>query len=189
MSRIQVLQFRSFVHFSVRAPCESSFSFRAHCGVHFLFSHRLAFDSCDHFFGSRSRQKSSYFHGGGAFRLNAEDLILCVLKSVEQTDQRMEVTERAIRELQDQLQEVSVGHQAVPEALQSIHQEMNLRRTQIETRSRIRWVEPKGLMPDWFGKKTGPSWRTWPHLARDFFGVVRTASKQAMKNAEKTRNS
>ena len=39
-------------------------------------------------------------------------------------------------------------------------------------------------MPDRFGKKTSPSWRTWSYLAKDFVGVVHTALKQAMKNAE-----
>ena len=40
-------------------------------------------------------------------------------------------------------------------------------------------------MPDRFGKKNGPSWRTWSHLPRDFVGVVHAGLKQAMKNAEK----
>ena len=39
-------------------------------------------------------------------------------------------------------------------------------------------------MPDRFGKKNGPSWRTWSYLARDFVGVVHVALKQAMKAAE-----
>ena len=39
-------------------------------------------------------------------------------------------------------------------------------------------------MPDRFGKKSGPSWRTWSYLARDFVGVVHVALKQAMKAAE-----
>ena len=39
-------------------------------------------------------------------------------------------------------------------------------------------------MPDRFGKKNGPSWRTWSHLARDFVGVVHAALKEAMKSAE-----
>ena len=43
---------------------------------------------------------------------------------------------------------------------------------------------PKTLMPDRFGKKNGPSWRTWSYLARDFVGVVHVALKQAMKTAE-----
>ena len=34
------------------------------------------------------------------------------------------------------------------------------------------------------GRRTGPSWRTWSNLARDFVGVVHTALKQVMKNAE-----
>ena len=39
-------------------------------------------------------------------------------------------------------------------------------------------------MPDRFGKKNGPSWRTWSYLVRDFVGVVHVALKQAMKAAE-----
>ena len=42
-------------------------------------------------------------------------------------------------------------------------------------------------MPDRFGKKCGPSWRTWSYLARDFAGVARPALKQAMKTVEKDR--
>ena len=132
----------------------------------------------------RKEKHIARFHGSGAFGLNTEDPILCVAMSVEQTNQRLVVAEGVIRELQDQLQRVSARHQAAHEALQSIQQEMNLLRGQIETRSRIRLVEPKSLMPNWLGKKTDPSWRTWSYLARDFAGVVHTALKQAMKNAE-----
>ena len=39
-------------------------------------------------------------------------------------------------------------------------------------------------MPDRFGKKNGPSWRTWSYLARDLVGVVHATLKQAMKAAE-----
>ena len=104
--------------------------------------------------------------------------------STERTNQRLDVAEGVTRELQDQLQRVATRHQAAHEALQSTHQEVNFLSGQIETRSRIRLVEPKSLMPDRFGKKTGPSWRTWSYLARDLVGVVHTALKQAMKNAE-----
>ena len=45
-------------------------------------------------------------------------------------------------------------------------------------------VEPKSLVPDRFGKKSGPSWRTWSYLGRDFVGPVHSAQKQATKNAE-----
>ena len=121
------------------------------------------------------------FHGGGALALNAA-------MSTEQTHQRLGVAEGVIRELQDQLQQVAAGHQATHEAFQTTHQEMNLLRSQIETRPCILLVEPKSLMPDRFGKKTSPSWRTWSYLARDFVGVVHTVLKQAMKNP-KTRNS
>ena len=70
------------------------------------------------------------------------------------------------------------------EALRSIHREMSILRCQIDTTLRVRSVELKSLMPDWFGKKNGPSWRTWSFLARDFVGAVRTVRKQAMKKAE-----
>ena len=45
-------------------------------------------------------------------------------------------------------------------------------------------MEPKSLMPDRFGKKNDPSWRTWSYLARDFVGAVHATLKQAMKDAE-----
>ena len=38
-------------------------------------------------------------------------------------------------------------------------------------------------MPDRFGKKNGPSWRTWSYLAKDFVGVVHATLEQAMKAA------
>ena len=82
------------------------------------------------------------------------------------------------------MQRVAAGHQAALEALQTTHPEVNLLRGQIETRSLIRLVKPKSLMQDRFWKKTGPSWRTWSYLARDFVGVVHTALEQAMKNVE-----
>ena len=97
--------------------------------------------------------------------------------SVEQAHQRLGIAEGVIHELQEQLQRVSAGHQAM-------HQELSNLRGQVETRSRIRLVEPKTLMPDRFGKKNGPSWRTWSYLARDFVGMVHGVLKQAMKTAE-----
>ena len=39
-------------------------------------------------------------------------------------------------------------------------------------------------MPERFRKKSGPSWRTWSYLARDFVGAVHAVLKQAMKTAE-----
>ena len=42
-------------------------------------------------------------------------------------------------------------------------------------------------MPDRFGKKCGPSWRTWSYMTRDFAGVAHPALKQAMKTVEKER--
>ena len=48
-------------------------------------------------------------------------------------------------------------------------------------------MEPKNQTPDRFGKKCGPSWRTWSYLARDFAGVAHPALKQAMKTVEKER--
>ena len=53
--------------------------------------------------------------------------------------------------------------------------------------ARVRLVEPKNQIPDRFGKKCGPSWRTWSYLARDFAGVAHPALKQAMKTVEKER--
>ena len=85
--------------------------------------------------------------------------------------------EQPIHELQEQLQRVSAGHQAM-------HQELTTLRSMVNTRSGIRLVEPKTLMPDQLRKKNGPSWRTWSYLARDFVGVVHAALKQAMKKAE-----
>ena len=45
------------------------------------------------------------------------------------------------------------------------------------------------MFNDRFGKKSGPSWRTWSYLARDFVGVVHVALKQAMKAAENQKQS
>ena len=123
-------------------------------------------------------KRITHFHG------SAEDPILRVAMSVAQASQRLGIAEGVIHELQEQLRRASAGHQAAHEALQAIHQEMSALRSQIDTRSRIRLVEPKSLMPDRFGKKNGPSWRTWSYLARDFVGVVPAVLKQAMKNAE-----
>ena len=81
--------------------------------------------------------------------------------SVEQTNQRLGVAEGVIRELQDQLQRVSAGHQAAHEALQSVHQEMNLLRGQIETRSRIRLVEPKRTSSGRRPARVGEPGRIW----------------------------
>ena len=65
-----------------------------------------------------------------------------------------------------------------------MHQELSALRRQADTRSRVRLVEPKTLMPDPFGKKNVPSRRTWSNFARDFVGVVHATLKQAMKAAE-----
>ena len=75
--------------------------------------------------------------------------------SAEQTHHRLGVAEEVTREMQDQLQRVA-GHLAAHEALHTVHQEMNLLRSQIERRSIIRLAEPKSLMPDRFGKRSGP---------------------------------
>ena len=78
---------------------------------------------------------------------NAQDP--CVAMSVEAAHQRLGIAEGVIHELQEQRQRVSAGHQAMTDL-----------RSMVETRSRVRLVEPKTLMPDLFGKKNGPSWRT-----------------------------
>ena len=85
--------------------------------------------------------------------------------------------EQAIHELQEQLQRVSAGHQAM-------HQELSALHSMVDTRARIWLVGPKSLMPDRFGKKSGPSWRTWSYLARYSVGLVHSVLKQALKNAE-----
>ena len=74
---------------------------------------------------------------------DAEGLFLSVAMSAELTHQRLGVAEGVIRELQEHLQRVSAGHQAAHEALPTIHQETSLLRSQIDTVSRIRLVEPK----------------------------------------------
>ena len=115
--------------------------------------------------GSRLREKYRTLSWLRSICFNAQDP--CVAMSVEQ----------AIHELQEQLQRVSAGHQAM-------NQELATLRSMVDTRSRIRLVEPKTLMPDRFCKNNGPSWRTWSYLARDFVGVAHSTLKQAMKNAE-----
>ena len=97
--------------------------------------------------------------------------------SVEQAHQRLGIAEGVIQELQEQLQRVSAGHQAM-------HQELNALRSQADTRSRVPLVEPMTLLPDGFRKKNVPSWRTWSYLARDFVGVVHATLKQAMMAEE-----
>ena len=54
-------------------------------------------------------------------RFNADDHVLRVAMSVEQTNRRLGVAKGVIRELQEQLQRVSAGHHAAHEAPQSIH--------------------------------------------------------------------
>ena len=90
--------------------------------------------------------------------------------------------EQAIHELQEQPQQVSAGQQAM-------HQELTTLRSMVDTRSRIRLVEPKTSMPDRFGKKNDPSWRTWSYGERLRVGVVHVALKQAIKTAENQKKS
>ena len=118
----------------------------------------------------------AHFHGSGALRFNAA-------MTTEQAHQRLGIAEGVNHELQEQLQRASAGHQAAHEALQTIHQEMSLLRSHIEMKSRIRLVEPKSLMPDRLGRKSGPSWRTWSCLARDCVGAVRSALTLVMNSA------
>ena len=93
-------------------------------------------------------KNTARFHGSGAFALTQK--ILChVAMTTEQAHQRLGIAEGVIHELQEQLQRVSAGHQAAHESLQSfqqmIHQELSTLRSQIDTRSRARLVEPKSL--------------------------------------------
>ena len=69
-----------------------------------------------------------------------------VAMSVEQAHQRLGIAGRVTHEQQEQLQRVSAGHQAT-------HQELGALRSQADTRSRVRLVEPKTVMPDRFGRK------------------------------------
>ena len=105
----------------------------------------------------------THFRCSGAFRLNAEGLSCALPCPQNKRISAWDFAEGVMREMQ----QVSAGHQAAHEALQTIHQETSLLRSQIDTRSRFRLVEPQSLMPDRFGTKSGPSWRTWPFLARD----------------------
>ena len=50
-------------------------------------------------------------------------------------------------------------------------------------RKKDHYLSKEKSTPDPFGKKNGPSWRTWSFLARDFVGV-HVALKQSMKAAE-----
>ena len=134
-----------------------------------LCSQRLVFHLCYCFSLAQVDRfkKITHFHGCGAFRLHEA-------MTTEQAHQRLGIAEGVIHELQEQLLRVTAGHQAAHVALQSIHQEMSILRSQIDTRSCVRLAEQKSLMPDRFGKKNGPSWRTWSYLAKDFVGVVHT---------------
>ena len=100
---------------------------------------------------------TAHFHGSGAFALTPK-ILLRVAMTTEQAHQRLGIAEGVIHELQEQVQRVSAGHQAAHEALQSIHQETRNLSSQIDTRSRVRLVEPKSLMPDRFGKRNGSGW-------------------------------
>ena len=110
--------------------------------------------------------KITHFHGCGAFRLNAEDPFLRVAMFAEQNHQLFGVAEGVIRELQEQLQRMSAGHQAAHEALNTIHQEMSLLRSQIDTRSRTWLVESKSLMPRSVRKEEQPEFENFVVLGR-----------------------
>ena len=96
-------------------------------------------------------EKDRHLSWQRSFCFNAQDP--GVAMSVEAAHQRLGIAEGVIHDMQEQRQRVSAGHQAM-------HQELSTLRSQVGTRSRVRLVEPKTLMPDLFGKKNGPSWRT-----------------------------
>ena len=123
-------------------------------------------------------------HGSGALGWNADHSFLCTSIFVAQAHQLLGIDETVICDLQDQLQQVTAAHEAAHEALQAIHQEMDHIRNQAGPRARTRLVEPKSLMPDRFGKKSGSSWRKRSYLAKDIAGVAHPTLKQAMKNSE-----
>ena len=56
---------------------------------------------------------------------------------MDQAHQRLGIPEGAIQELQEQVRRATAEHQAAHEALQTIHQAMNLLRNQMEVRSRV----------------------------------------------------
>ena len=127
----------------------------------------------------------THFHGSGAFRLIAEGSFLRVAMSAEQTHQRLGVAEGVIRELQEHLQRVSAGTSSGPRSTPNYpsRNESSPQSNRYEITFSV--GVPKSWMPDTFGKKTDPSWRTWSYLRRDFVGPVQSVMKQAMKNAEK----
>ena len=90
--------------------------------------------------------------------------------SVEQAHQLLGIAEGVIHELQEQLQRVSAGHQAM-------HPELSALCSQADTRSRIGQVEPKTLMPQLVRKEQRPE-------LENFVGAVHATLKQAMKAAE-----
>ena len=104
--------------------------------------------------------------------------------TTEQAHQRLGIAEGVIHELQEQLQRVSAEHQAAHEALQSIHQEISIFRSQIDTRSRVRLVEPKEFDARSVRKGERPKLENLVLLAKRLRRVVHTVLKQAMKNAE-----
>ena len=146
------------------------FSFLSQSCIHLIML-SLHLDTCALRLAQVRSEKISHFHGSGAFALTHKILALPCLWSKHQ---RLGIAEGVIHELQEQLQRVSAGHQAM-------HQELSTLRSQVDTRSRVRLVEPKTLMPDRFGKKNRSSWRTRSYLARD---LVHAVLKQAMKTAK-----
>ena len=104
---------------------------------------------------------------------------------VEQAHQRLGVAEGVIRELQAQVQRVN-GRTSSSSRSTAVSPQRNERSPQsnrFETTFQVGGA--KSLMPDRFGKMSGPSWSTWSYLSRDFIGVVHSVLKQAMKTAEK----
>ena len=85
---------------------------------------RLATDSHDHFMAQVRSKRITHFHGSGAVRFNAQ--YPSVVMSVEQASHKM----------QEQLQRVSAGHEAM-------HQELTTLRSMVDRRSRVRLVEPQ----------------------------------------------
>ena len=121
------------------------------CCLPCLCLQRLSFDSHEHVMAQVRSKRITHFHGGRACLWNRP---ISVWESLRES----------FTNYREQLQRVSAGHQAPHEAPQSIQQELATLRSQIDTRSRIRMVEPKSLIPDRFGKKNGQvgePGRTW----------------------------
>ena len=78
---------------------------------------------------------------------------------------------------------MAAGHQAAHEAFQTIRQELNLLRGEIEEVTH-QFGETEKFNARLVREEDRPKLEILSYLAKDFVGVVHTAQKQAMKSAE-----